>query len=99
MVRPNVFIFCREEVTGYPTCLALFPAMVESNSKNIIVCLDDVVEKPRTIKEASQWVVNTITEIYTDEYSLNTLILTNRENLLKQTKFFINQTKGREKVS
>ena len=99
MVRPSVIIFCPEEITGYSTCLALFSAMAESKDKNIIVCLDYISDEPKTVKEASQWIINTLVEIYTDEYSLNTLMITNEDNLLKKTKFFINQMKGSEKVS
>ena len=98
MVRPSVIVFCPEEVTGYSTCTALFPAMAESSNRNIIVCLDYIAPDPKTVKEAFQWIINTLAEIYTDEYSLNTQILTDSDNLLKKTKFFINQTKGREKV-
>lgn len=115
MTQPEVIIFCPEEVVAvdysYPTSLALFPTLLESNVKKLVVCLDDIVREPKTVNEVSQLAIYCLTDIYTNNFQLDTMVVTNKDNLLKKVKRFVtkieemkengftNQSqKGREEV-
>lgn len=91
--KPQAVIFCPDTVDkidyNYLSYSNVLSAIVENNIKKIVLCLDEICDKPKTINELSQLAMYYMTDIVKNESALDSLVITNQSNLLKEIKHFL----------
>ncbi len=99
IVKPTILIFCPEKVVqrdySYPAYTTVLDTAGKAGVKKVILCLDTIVEKPKTFDEISQLALYQTTNVLQDEYKFESLIITEKDNLLREIKEFVG--KGEEK--
>ena len=99
IVKPSVVIFCPEKVTptynSYISFSGVLGAALNAGVSNIALCLDQVYDMPKDANEIAQLSMYHLLNVYKASHNLNTLVITDSSNLLKEIKIFV-QPKGTE---
>ena len=97
IIKPSTIIFCHEPVADidytYPSYSGLLFS-ISKEVKKLILCIDNVYEKPQNPNEVSQLACYWLTQIYKEKYGIDSLVVTKEKNLLKEIKKFIVKTEG-----
>lgn len=93
IVKPTTLIFCPEAVSNTNNSYISFSGVLMSALKNgvrrVALCLDNLPDKPTNPEEISQNAMYQLLDVFKDEYQLETCVVTDKENLLKEIKEFV----------
>lgn len=93
IVKPNILVFCPEAVTptynSYISFSGVLGASIKAGVKNVVLCLDDIYDLPKDINQIAQLSMYHLLNVYKIQNSLDTLIITDHSNLLKEIKKFV----------
>lgn len=93
IASPSSVIFCHEPVVNidysYPAYSGLLFFIDDTRVKKLILCIDDIYETPKNPNEASQLALYWLTQVYKDTHNVDVLVVTKRNNLLKEIKRFL----------
>lgn len=97
--QPDTAIFCGETAhinnsfevldQSYPAYLNFLINVVMQKVKRIVLCIETIYIKPVTPFEVSQNALSQLTGVFSKQYNLESIIITNKENLLREIKDFI----------
>ena len=97
--KPNTVIFCGEtahinnsfEVLDQSYCayLNFLISVIIQGVKKIVLCIEDVYAQPTSPFEVSQNALSEVTWLFKKKYNLEILIITKKQNLLREVKDFI----------
>ena len=93
IVKPNIIIFCPEAVTptynSYISFSGVLGAAIVAGVQNIALCLDQIPEAPKDVNEIAQLSMYHLLNVYKIQNKLNTLVITDNNNMLKEIKKFV----------
>ncbi len=92
IVKPTTLIFCPEAVSNannsYISFSGVLGSALKAGVRRVALCVDSIPEKPTNPDEISQVAMYQLLDVFKDEYQLETCVVTDKENLLKEMKEF-----------
>lgn len=93
IAKPTTLIFCPDIVGivdyNYTAFAGVLNAGTDAGVKKIVLCLDDIYAQPKNPNEISQTSMNSLLSYSKIKHNLETLVITNKSNLLKEIKEFV----------